>query len=575
MYIRIVSILLIVLAALPAAAAELPPGGSFFDDDGSVHEGYIEAIAALGVTRGCNPPANDRYCPEDPVTRGQMAAFLHRALDPILVPGPAVGFIDDDTSEFEADIEWLASVGVTKGCNPPGNDRFCPDDPVTREQMAAFLVRAFGYTDASGGGFEDVVTDSVFLTDINRLATAGITKGCNPPDNTRFCPTRSVTRAEMATFLGRALGLTPTVPPVRPKLAAELVVSGLDRPVYVASPPGDERIFVVEKAGRIRIVEKGSLVPGPFLDLTGQVSTGGEQGLLGLAFHPDYATNGRFFVDLTDTAGDTRIIEYRVSGDPNLARPSSASLVLKVDQPASNHNGGMIEFGPNGYLYVALGDGGGGGDPQENAQNRDTLLGSLLRLDVDRGDAFPSDAFRNYAIPVGNPYAGGGGAPEIWAIGLRNPWRFSFDGGSLYIGDVGQGAWEEIDVAPKGAGGLNYGWDMLEGTHCYEPSGGCDGSGTTLPVLEYSHAEGCSVTGGYVYRGSDLPWLDGHYFYGDYCSGWVRSFQYAGGAVTNETDWTADLGTLGNISSFGVDTQGELHIVTFDGNIYRLVEATP
>jgi glucose/arabinose dehydrogenase len=256
-------------------------------------------------------------------------------------------------------------------------------------------------------------------------------------------------------------------------------------------------------------------------------------------------------------------------------QPSSKSLVLWVDQPASNHNGGMIEFGPDGYLYVALGDGGGGGDPFENAENPETVLGSLLRISVDEGDAFPTDPLRNFAIPAGNPFVDGGGAAEVWAYGLRNPWRFSFDGAELYIGDVGQGNWEEVDVASTESGGLNYGWDHLEGSHCYEPAVGCDSAGTVLPVLEYSHSEGCSITGGYVYRGSKLAWLNGHYFYSDYCSGWIRSFEYTGGDVTNATDWTSEIGTLGNVSSFGEDSDGELYIVTLDGNIYQLVAATP
>src|SRR5581483_6930387 len=270
-------------------------------------------------------------------------------------------------------------------------------------------------------------------------------------------------------------------------LALEPVASGLSAPLYLTAPPGDTtRLFVVEQGGRVRIVAHGRLLAAPFLDLTARVSAGGERGLLSLAFHPDFAANGYVCVDYTDTNGDTRVERYTVSGDPDVADPASRKPILFVPQPYPNHNGGLVLFGPDGKLYIGLGDGGSGGDPENRAQNPDSLLGKLLRLDVDAGDP--------YAIPPDNPFARGGGAPEVWALGLRNPWRFAFDraSGLLYIADVGQDAWEEVDVAPAARSGANYGWRLMEGAHCYHPDP-CSPAGLVPPALEYSHAEGCAV----------------------------------------------------------------------------------
>ena len=349
-------------------------------------------------------------------------------------------------------------------------------------------------------------------------------------------------------------------------LAVEAVVSGLAAPVYLTVPPGESpgaaRLFVVEQAGRIRVVEDGNLLDTPFLDITDKVQAGGERGLLSVAFHPGYAENGRFFVDYTDTEGDTRVEEYTVSGDPDVADPGSARLILTVPQPYSNHNGGLVTFGPDGYLYIGMGDGGSGGDPQGNGQDPTTLLGALLRIDVDGGDP--------YGIPTDNPFVDGGGAPEVWAYGLRNPWRFSFDpgGGRLYIADVGQSEWEEVHVADEDAAGLNYGWNILEGSHCYNASG-CDRSGLEVPVHEYSHDEGCSITGGYVYRGNAITGIDGHYFYGDFCGGWVASFRYDGADAVDHNRY--DFGDIGRVLSFGRDAAGELYVLTDQGTVYRLV----
>lgn len=340
---------------------------------------------------------------------------------------------------------------------------------------------------------------------------------------------------------------------------AELVAEGLSSPVHLTAPPGDDRLFVVEQPGRIRVIDGDELLATPFLDITDRVSGSGERGLLSVAFHPGYAANGRFFVDYTDAAGSTRVEEYAVTEDPNVADAASARTLLTVAQPYPNHNGGLIVFGPEGFLWIGMGDGGGNAD--ENAQDPTTLLGAMLRIDVDAGDP--------YAIPPDNPHADGvGGAPEVWATGLRNPWRYSMDPatGDLYIADVGQNRWEEVNVADAGAPGLNYGWSIMEGSHCYQaPS--CDQTGLVIPVHEYSHDEGCSIIGGYVYRGDALPDLRGHYFYGDYCGGWIRSFHYDGTTTTDHRSY--DLGELGTVLSFGKDAADELYVLTSSG-VYRL-----
>jgi glucose/arabinose dehydrogenase len=359
----------------------------------------------------------------------------------------------------------------------------------------------------------------------------------------------------------------PAPPAGEISLALETVSDQLTFPVDLASPPGDSRLFIVEKAGRIRVIENGALLPSPFLDISVGVSSNDERGLLGLAFDPDYAANGRFVVNYTDLAGDTHIAGFTVSSsDRNRADPASEAPILLVDQPAPNHNGGQVTFGPDGYLYLALGDGGGGGGV--NGQTLTTLLGKLLRIDLDGGSP--------YGIPPGNPFPAVAAArSEIWSYGLRNPWRFSFDRltGDLYVGDVGEGRAEEINVSPAGNGagsGANYGWNIMEGDACFEPASGCDRTGLALPVLQYDHSEGCSVTGGYVYRGSAIPALQGTYFYSDFCSGWVRSFRFSSGAAAEEQEWPAL--QAGGVTSFGQDDAGELYVLTSGGSVYRIVE---
>jgi glucose/arabinose dehydrogenase len=362
---------------------------------------------------------------------------------------------------------------------------------------------------------------------------------------------------------GPAEGMNVAMPVSDSAIAIEVVADGLSNPVDVTAPAGDSRLFIVEQEGRIRIVENGALREAPFLDITDRVRSGGERGLLGLAFHPRFASNGHFYVNYTGEDGDTRVERYTVLTDPGLVDPRSAKSIIEIGQPFGNHNGGQIAFGPDGMLYIGMGDGGSANDPSENGQNASTLLGSLLRIDVDGGDP--------YAIPPDNPFLQESEArDEAWAIGLRNPWRFSFDfeSGLLYIADVGQNAWEEVNVVPASAAGLNFGWSRWEGTHCFRwPA--CDDAEIRMPVVEYERDHGCSVIGGFVYRGTAMPGVVGHYFYSDWCEGWLRSFQFVSGAVMGHTEWA--VGEIGNVLSFGQDAEQNLYVTSSNGRVYRLV----
>jgi glucose/arabinose dehydrogenase len=329
------------------------------------------------------------------------------------------------------------------------------------------------------------------------------------------------------------------------------VVEGLDGPVVVTTAgDGSGRFFIAEQSGRIRVFDGAQLLDRPFLDLSALVSRGNEQGLLGLAFHPAFETNGLFYVNYTDRSGDTHIVRFRVSEDANLADPRSAVNVLSLEQPFANHNGGNLLFGPDGRLWTGTGDGGAAGDPFGNGQNPGTLLGKILRIDVD---------------------SPGPTVPEIWALGLRNPWRFTFDRvtSDLFIADVGQNQWEEINFEPAGSeGGRNYGWRLMEGSHCFLPQAGCNDGSLTLPVLEYSHAEGCSVTGGYRYRGISMPEHLETYFFADFCSG--RIWAGRRDAATGEWTRTELLDSPHLISTFGEDELGELYLADLEGAVYRI-----
>jgi len=350
----------------------------------------------------------------------------------------------------------------------------------------------------------------------------------------------------------------------------EPVVSGLNAPLAVTSPDGDSRLFVIEQEGRIKIIENGAVLPTPYLDLTLGVLDGGERGLLGLAFHPDFRFNGRFYVNFTRTPdGDTVIAEFTANPASSTADPSSRRDVLVIDQPYSNHNAGWLEFGPDRMLYIAMGDGGSGGDPQDRAQNDASMLGKLLRIDVDT-----RTGAKAYGIPADNPFVtSADGAsdprPESWGKGLRNPFRFSFDRGTgdLYIGDVGQGAWEEVNAGPNVAG-INWGWDDREGAHCYEPMTGCLTAGRTDPVAEHSASTNWhSVIGGQVYRGSCFPDLVGTYFYGDYVAAELWAFELSGGQAMNRR---RIMQSTGNITSIHADALGELYVVTHGGAVRRI-----
>jgi glucose/arabinose dehydrogenase len=344
------------------------------------------------------------------------------------------------------------------------------------------------------------------------------------------------------------------------------IISGLELLVDIQNAgDGSGRLFIVERRGFIRIFQNNQLLLSPFLDIQSKVgSQKTEQGLLGLAFHPNFANNGRLFVNYTDRNGHTVIAHFHISeDDPNRVDPNSEVDMLHIDQPYVNHNGGGLAFGPDGYLYIGLGDGGSGGDPLGNGQNLQTMLGKMLRIDVDHGTP--------YAIPDDNPYALGGGLPEIWAYGLRNPWRFSFDHltGDLYIADVGQDGWEEVNIVPADIpGGANFGWSYYEGTHTHKGQPPAD-SQFTWPAGEYSHADGCSVTGGNVYRGTALPEWQGVYLYGDYCSGKVWGL-----IRTNGNDQQAKIlfATGAKITTFGLDEAGEIYLGDYESGTLRRLE---
>ncbi|MBI3355886.1 MAG: PQQ-dependent sugar dehydrogenase [Nitrospirae bacterium] len=363
-------------------------------------------------------------------------------------------------------------------------------------------------------------------------------------------PTAGLAETDRTTARQTMVALTP------------IVTDGLESPVFLThAGDGSERLFVVEQPGRIRVLERGVLLSTPFLDITERVLSGGEQGLLGLAFHPDYRRNGCFFVNYNRKSdGATVLAEYRRGAVPTQASRDERVLMV-VPQPYANHNGGMVVFGPDGYLYIGRGDGGSGGDPDNRAQNPHELLGKILRIDVDHGDL--------YGIPSDNPFAKEGGLPEIFAFGLRNPWRFSFDAktGELWVADVGQNKWEEIDLVIRGG---NYGWRVMEGFHCFDPALFCQTTGLRLPLLEYPHEKGrCSVIGGYVYRGSQLAFIKGDYLYGDFCTGEIFRYRKTG----NDSDWRDPqllLKTNRLISSFGEDESGELYVVDHKGGIYQL-----
>lgn len=426
--------------------------------------------------------------------------------------------------------------------------------------LAAFLTGCAFATQGTSGSPPAGTTPPVVTNPLPTQVAAAT------PTNTAIDPTQTAAEPAAPT---PSTPPQPSEPPVVPSAQAlpdpggyqwAVVASGLSSPVGAAAAnDGTNRIFIIEKAGRIQIIENDSLASSPYLDITDRVGSGGsEQGLLGLAFHPRFAENGYFYVYYTDRNGDTVISRFQGSRDQ--ADPASEKVLVTQDQPYENHNGGGLAFGPDGYLYASLGDGGAANDPHHYGQSTDTLLGKLLRIDVDNGDP--------YGIPADNPFASGGGRLEIWGYGLRNAWRFAFDPatGDLYIADVGQNQYEEVNFIPAGTpGGLNFGWNHFEGQHEFEghpPAG----AALVTPVAEYDHGSGCSITGGHVYRGH-MPEWQGVYFYGDWCSGTVWGLlRLPDGTFQNNVLFQG----LGNITAFGQDEAGEVYLVDYSGSILRL-----
>lgn len=412
--------------------------------------------------------------------------------------------------------------------------------------IAFFFLRGSGGEDDPGGGTTPQAAGSTTTT------VPGAT---------------TVPGSSGTTISGGTTAPTSNLDPLQ-QVRLETVVEGLRQPTVITSPPGDPRLFVTERVGLVRIIADGELLGPAFLDISDRVLANGiEQGLLGLAFHPDYANNGRFFVYYTDSGGRRQLSEFGVSvSDPNLASPDTERVLIELEQPEDatdiRHYAGQLNFDPDGLLMMSMGD---GADSRDQGQDPNTLFGAVSRLDVN-SDTEP------YGIPAANPFVDGGGAPEVWAYGLRNPWRFSIDPVDrlIYIADVGHADQEEINVLPIDEGGFNLGWSDMEGTRCFHVQD-CDPANYTSPVITYSHEEGCSITGGYVYRGTQIPEIVGTYFYSDWCSQWIRSFQYVSGQVTEERDWSEELGQIGQINSFGIGGDGEMYAVTHEGVVARFV----
>ncbi|MEX2655438.1 MAG: PQQ-dependent sugar dehydrogenase [Acidimicrobiia bacterium] len=405
------------------------------------------------------------------------------------------------------------------------------------------------------------------------VLVAGFVVACAPGES---APATSVTTASptTTTLVDTTTRVTATTSTTTPEtttttealspllgLAIELVTDALSQPVLLLAPVDSDRRFVVERVGSVwELGEDGTPLSDPYLDLRDRVNAGGiEQGLLGMAFHPDFSDNGRLFAYYYHGADTTRLVEFQADPGAGRVDASTEQVMMTFAQPTVRHNGGMLEFGPDGMLYLSLGEGGAA---STHSQDPNTHLSSILRLDVDNGEP--------YTIPFDNPFVGGGGAPEVWAYGLRNPWRFAIDalGGDIYIADVGHERFEEINVVSLGESGVNFGWIRMEASACFQRGCDAEAEDLTLPVHEYSHDEGCSVTGGRVYRGEAIPELIGTYFYSDWCGGWLRSFRWDGASAIDHAEWLTD---LGQVNSFGLDSSGELYILTWEGEVGKIV----
>jgi glucose/arabinose dehydrogenase len=485
--------------------------------------------------------------------------------------------------------EGSITVNIQQGANPPIAIVLTPlagSVPIT-VTLGTVTVTISPAADTLTVGDTTTLTARVALSDgtpVTGLVSwatfgPGVATVVSTGDNTgRVTAIGSGPTSIVAVFAATA-GSAPVVVSATPSF--KLVASGLTAPLYVTAPANDTgRIFLVEQPGLIHLIEHGVMLATPFLDIQSLVNYSSERGLLSMAFHPNYAQNGYFFVYYGDVVGTIHVVRYTVSAsNANAADPASAYAILTLSHPANAfHYGGLVMFGPDGYLYIGTGDGGTVRDTAGNAQDSTKLLGKILRIDVNNGTP--------YAIPPTNPFVGRPpAAPEVWAYGLRNPWRFSFHAlaHDLYIADVGQDGMEEVDVQPAASsGGQNYGWNIMEGTLCFKPPSGCNQTGLTLPTYTYPHgvndANGCSIIGGYVYRGTRLPALIGRYMFADLCGGWVKSFRYRNGTATDTVNYTPQLGILAcpapfapfTITSFGEDARGELYITTQCGNVYRI-----
>ncbi len=488
----------------------------------------------------------------------------------------------------------LASCGSDgAGTTPPASNRpptFTSPATVSTPENVTGTVYTAAATDPDGNALSYSLSGGVDRAALS-LTAAGALSFTTPPDfeaptdadkNNVYLVQLSVSDGTASVTLDLAVTVTNAGVDA---FQVRRVATGLNAPLYLtALPDGSGRVLVVEKAGLVRIVTPatGAITATPFLDISGTISTDGERGLLGLALAPDYTTSGIAYAYVTDLSGTIEVRKFQTAkGTRDRLDPATSDVIISIPHPGfNNHNGGWLDFGPDGNLYLGVGDGGGGGDPGGNAQNRNALLGKMLRIDPSR-DSYPNDPQRDYGIPTGNPYATSGGAPEIWMLGMRNPFRAGFDRttGNLYIGDVGQGAIEEIDLVPSGASGLNFGWNLREGTEPY--AGGATSASFTNPVAEYGHGTGAtqgnSVTGGYVYRGP-VEALQGKYFFADFVSAniWsapvtqlVQGQTLAATAFTQRrTAFTPITGTINSIASFGLDQSGNLYIVDYDGEVY-------
>jgi glucose/arabinose dehydrogenase len=449
---------------------------------------------------------------------------------------------------------------------PPNHQPTSPDQARYRVLLIAlvaifviafFFLRVLG----SGGDESDPVAVDTTTTTVSG-DTDGATDGTGDDDGSSTTTADDDAESSSTTTSGTTADLGPLQ-----EVTLDLVFDEFQQPNDLAAPPGDDRLFVVQRVGVIRILDESRQMLDPaFLDLSDQVLAGGiEQGMLGLAFHPDFADNGRFFVYYVDKGGNRQLSEFTVSpADPNVADASSERVIFEYEQPPNatdiRHYAGNVDFGPDGYLWVSMGD---GADSRAQGQDPNTPYGTIVRIDVDNGDP--------YSVPDDNPFVDGGGMPDVWAYGLRNPWRFAIDpvDRMIYIADVGHADQEEVNVVSIEEGGYNFGWSDMEGTRCFHQQD-CDPANYTSPVITYSHEEGLSITGGYVYRGDEIPELHGTYFYSDWVSKWIKGFKFVDGQLTEERDWTADLGgEVGSVTSFGLDGHGELYLTTYEGGVYK------